>query len=164
MTAKNKSDEILELARGTLTTPFVVGSPEAMRYAIGIDSTDPKQLSLLQLEPVIECDQDEDPVRHELAAEADINTLMRRYLDPRDAYARAPLYGDVDMDVDMTQMLEDVRQVRRAWHELDPNLRRLYPSWVQLFQAAERGDIALIEGKIKRKEEIPPPPAPPPTN
>lgn len=103
---------------------------------------------------VIDSSTKPDMTRQEYKDETDTNKLLYRYgvgLVPGRAQ---PTWGqEVDFDLDLQTALGAVADAKRAWGDLPPNLKAAYPSWQQLLNALESGQL-----RIKAEEDLPPVP------
>lgn len=87
-----------------------------------------------------------DTARQEFKAEADVNTILRKF------GAFAPMkqtrYGEaIDDNLDLQMSLEYVAEIKRAYVNLPREIRLDYPSIESFLQGAARGDFKLEDIK-----------------
>lgn len=111
-------------------------------------------------EAAIACDPREDKTRQEFAAEADINTLLRRF-GAGGMEMRPVVYGIQDTDLELQQVYAAVEVSENAWARLPENLRARYSDWSELLAAVERGEAQLKDPEGKVTEPVKPDPVVP---
>lgn len=79
-----------------------------------------------------------DQCRQEMAEDTDINVFLTRYGMPQPGGGS---YGEADYDLDLQGAIHAIDDAKRAWHNLDPELRKKFPSWLDLLAAAEAGEL-----------------------
>lgn len=104
---------------------------------------------------------DEPGARQEFRAETDINTIMARF------GVNAPIRINtgppvVDYTIDLQQALHAIHDARRAHRRLTPEMREKYPTWRELLNAIDRGEIMVDELATRPRDSAPLPEAPPP--
>lgn len=90
-----------------------------------------------------------DRARQEFKADADINTLLRRY--GVGVTQKLPVFGEVDFTVDLQQAMAAISEAKLMHARLPENLRTKYRDWSSLLNALESG--ALVLDLTPRKEE-----------
>lgn len=100
------------------------------------------------------CTPEEDRARQEDAHAADINNILSRY--GIGLNQKQPIWGtEVDQNLDLQQALSAIAEAKHAWRNLPENLRMRYPSWQQLLNAIDAGQL-----KINLQDPPAEPPAP----
>lgn len=90
-----------------------------------------------------------DPVRQEFKADADVNTILKRF----GVEQRQVTYGEADTDLDLQGALEAVRSADEAFQGLPKNLRDKYRNMKNLLNAIESGALKL---DMRPEGELPP--------
>lgn len=89
------------------------------------------------------CRKSTNRARQEDAADADINTILRKHTH---GLPLRPLeYGQVDFDLDLTGAYAAVAEARRGFRLLPPHLRAKYPSWESLMAAVANGEVVSLD-------------------
>jgi hypothetical protein len=83
-----------------------------------------------------------DQCRQEMAEDTDINVFLTRYGMPQPGGGS---YGEADYDLDLQGALHAIDDSKRAWANLDPELRKKFPSWLDLLAAAEAGELEMTK-------------------
>lgn len=95
-------------------------------------------------EAVINTQTSKDMARQEYKDEADINKLLYRYGVGLVAGQRQPTWGqEIDYEMDLQTALTSIAQAKQAWAGLDPELQKAYPSWRELLNALESGQLRM---------------------
>lgn len=106
----------------------------------------------------IEFDQTVDMARQEFAAEADINTMMKKFMPLQNT--RVSEWGqEIDYDMDLQTALAAIDAAKRAHAQMTPELRAKYPTWQALLNGLNSGQFK-IDLNEKPEPEIIPEPAP----
>lgn len=107
-------------------------------------------------EAVMNTQTSKDFARQEYKDEADVNKLMYRFGVGLLGGQRQPQWGqEIDYDLDLQTALNSVAEAKQAWWGLPDNLKNAYPSWRELLNALESGQLSI-------KREEPATPAEPP--
>lgn len=108
-------------------------------------------------------DPAEDMTRQEYAADADINTLLRRY--GVGVPQKQVVYGEADFSMDLQQAFGAVEAAKRMFDQLPGELKKKYPTWQAVLNAIESRQLALDlrtldeqESDTRRKRESESPP------
>lgn len=111
-------------------------------------------------EPTIDCSDLPDMARQEFKEEADINILLRKFGVRVLERSTQPIFAEVDFDLDLLGAYEARDQVMAVHRQLPEEVRNLYPTYADLLNAIEKGEIT-IHDKAAPQPETPPavPPA-----
>lgn len=96
---------------------------------------------------------DDDRTRQEFKNDADINIILQRF-GVHAPMKDAPLFHEVDFNLDFQQALHAVADVERAYSQLPPRMRERFETWDQFLSAIESGQITV---KIRDTVETPAP-------
>lgn len=101
--------------------------------------------------------------RPEFLADADINSLLRRY--GAVAPQRAVESGDVNTDVDLTTAFDMLRDAREAYAGADARVLERYPTFGSFVEAVEAGeDFSWYATNPSESADSPPSPADSPSD
>lgn len=132
-----------------------VGSARAIRKLIGATKS----------APTISCTEEENLTRPEFTADADINTLLRRY------GAMTPVQqlesGTYDYDIEFADTVAAARAANEAWQQLPSDVQERYKNIPGLMAAIDRGELkhenrAGRRGSNTRATDVKPKPERPP--
>lgn len=101
-------------------------------------------------------DSDPDRTQHEFQKETDTGEILKRHARGEILPMRQPVYGLQQQDLTLLSALESVRQSKAAFNRLPENVRQKWGTWQDVLQAAERGEIAIIDGKLQHVTKQPP--------
>lgn len=107
----------------------------------------------------IDCSDEIDRTHQEFKKEADINDLMTRF----GVGQRQPQFGDMDFSLDLQSALAAVREAKDVHARMPDSIRKLYPTWRSLLNAANTGDLKKDLAKLEadQKTKTVPPDQPP---
>lgn len=86
-----------------------------------------------------------DVARQEFKADADINLMLAKFgvFAPQ----KQVYFGDVDYGIDLQQALAAIADAKQAWQVMPPEIKKEFPTWKELLNALESGQIKLNEGE-----------------
>lgn len=102
----------------------------------------------------VDCTGDPDIVDHASADSADLNVLMRRFIQYGTAApvsGRTPQFGEQDLDFDLAAGLEAKRAVRDAYLSLPDFAKERYGSPDAFLAACADGSVDLSDPNPKRR-------------
>lgn len=100
-------------------------------------------------------DSDPDRTQQEFRKETDTGEILKRHARGELIPQRQPIYGLHDGDMTLLTALEAVRQSQAAYNRLPDSVRQKWGTWEEVLRAAERGEIAMKDGKL---QYVQPPP------
>lgn len=93
--------------------------------------------------PVVDCSTQPDMARQEFKDEADINVLLRKFGVRVLERSTQPIMQDIDFTLDLQGAYDAREQVQQVHSQLPEEVRNLYPTWADLLNAIERGEIEI---------------------
>lgn len=86
-----------------------------------------------------------DVARQEFKADADIQTILKRFgvMSP----GREIVYGEADYTVDLQTAFDAMEEAKRAHARLSPELKERYSTWQALLNALHNGSLVINEEK-----------------
>lgn len=98
----------------------------------------------------LDCADSKDLARQEFKDEADVNILLKRF--GVDSFqAKQPLFGDTDYDIDLQQALAAIQAAKEVYRGLTPELKKLYPNWRSMLNAANSGHLKQEMDKLQQE-------------
>lgn len=86
-----------------------------------------------------------DTARQEFKADADINVMLGKFgvFAPQ----KQLFFGDVDYGIDLQQAFAAIADAKQAWQVMPPEIKKEFPTWRDLLNGLESGQIKLNEGE-----------------
>lgn len=96
-----------------------------------------------------------DMARQEFKEEADINNILTRF-GVHDQQRTMIHFGEADYTIDLQQAMHSVHDAQRAYSRMDPEIRKLYPSFDKFLRGMSSGDLAKDLERIteERKPQV----------
>lgn len=97
-------------------------------------------------------DPKKDKTRQEFKNDTDPNVILAR-MGIHGAPLRRVSHGEVNTEMDLQQAIHATKEAQAAHRKLPPELRRQYPSLVDLFAAIELGKITAITKQESKPDD-----------
>lgn len=106
----------------------------------------------------LDMSESKDLARQEFRDEADINIILKKF--GVTSHGITPRFQEVDYDADLQSALGAIAEARRVHADIDPELRKKYPTWQSLLNAMATGELTMKDPAAPVVSD--PPPAEPP--
>lgn len=105
----------------------------------------------------------ESRVRHEMAHETKIETILQRYGAQAFGQPQRGTVEYIDYDLDREGIIEVARRARDVYDNADPSVRGRYPTMEEFMAAIDSGEVEIIteedSGGLRSTEDSSAPPA-----
>lgn len=91
----------------------------------------------------IDCSVEPDTARQEFKDEADINVLLRKFGVRVLERSTMPYFTEIDFTVDLQGALMAREEMLDVYRTLSPELKNLYPTWTDMLNAVEKGELII---------------------
>lgn len=103
----------------------------------------------------LDCSQSKDMARQEFKDEADINIMLKRFGVMQQQRTTVP-FGEADYTIDLQSALHSINDTQRAYARMDPEIRKIYPSYQKFVQGVMSGSVKNDLERIKKEKETAP--------
>lgn len=85
--------------------------------------------------------ENKDMARQEFKDDADINNLLKRF-GVDNQQRTVTQFGDADFTIDLQQAMHSVNDAQRAYSRMNPDIKKLYPTFDRFLRGMNSGDLA----------------------
>lgn len=99
----------------------------------------------------LDCTSSKDMARQEFKDDADINIMLSRFGVNQQQRTTTP-FGEADYTIDLQQAMHSINQTQRAYQRMDPEIKRIYPTYEQFIKGVATGDLKKDLARIAQEK------------